>query len=603
MKFKTTAVTVILRLRQSSGRAAVAESYYVAVEQAPVPSWGGPFLVQGLDDGQVQAIRALYRDYLSRYRSAAAPPLGASAIEPLRTAGSQLFLALPETVQNCLHQAEAIAQSKGQELCLVLAFESTARPLLSLPWESLHNPSSRLFYALRGGGVSRQLLLPAAPAAKIVANPRSILGLWAEPATLAPLTGRRQFDPAPGRDSSVLAPLQVAWVQGHDSLTQLEVALDSGEFDGLHIVAHGRGGAAWSDFNLALVSSDGSPHWLSADSLTTFLAGYPALRFVYLDICSAGREGDNAYAGGLAADLVSAGVPYVLAMQDDVTQTAAGLTAQVVYRSLAQTATPEEALTAARRAVRLQQDDPIHWSVPALYRPFRQPEERDSDNTAVVADWLLNRTTRFLAPANLIALVILLMTSYLSHTFAQTGFNESRALALLGAQSMLLPFLGALAMRQGHQALAARYGLDWRGWAVALRAKYEGAAIWALMSLFGVVLIWFALAGSGLMPAVGTFGRQVVGVLSLLTLAGSGYLGARQGMRQNLLFWREKQERFSRRGWFLFLALPALLLMVAMLLPYLLPLLAGWGGAALYVLLALLLWLAAWLDRSIAPPG
>ncbi|MBU1661782.1 MAG: CHAT domain-containing protein, partial [Chloroflexi bacterium] len=383
---------VVLRFQQQLSRSSETEGYLISVIKSPGRGWGGPFLPEGLDDAHINAVRQVYRGYVERQQTGPRLPLDERSWEILRAAGSQLFRVLPETVQARLHQAQSIAQEQGKSLEIVLAFDQTARPLLSLPWELLHNPAGRYFFALRGGGITRQLWLPTAPSANKSFRPQAILGVWAEPEGGAGLSARAAYSPAPGHDD------EITWLAGADTLDQMKPALDSGRYDGLHIVAHGRADENWSDFSLALVAADGRPRWISPDQLAVFLSDYPQIRFVYLDVCASTVSGNaesraDYLPGGLASSLLGMGVTAVVAMQDNISQEAAGLTAQVFYRELSQGADLAQAMTRARRAVRLQLDDPIHWSVPAIYNQHK-PEDERSFGSLRAADWLLDNVRR-----------------------------------------------------------------------------------------------------------------------------------------------------------------------------------------------------------------
>ena len=237
----TTALSlqVVLQFRQQLAHATDLETYQVEVVEAPGRGWGGPLTPIGLDDAHVQAIRVLYRSFLQRQRSSGGI-VSESEVEPLRVAGSQLFRALPETVQARLRQAMVIAHQKGRDLELSIVFDVSAQPLATLPWELLHDPDNRNFLALQGG-VTRQMLLPATIQIDRAYHSRAILGLWAEPDDVASLTIRRQYHPAPGYDNGGHDD-GITWLDGHNSLRQLETALATDRFDGLHVVAHGRAG-------------------------------------------------------------------------------------------------------------------------------------------------------------------------------------------------------------------------------------------------------------------------------------------------------------------------------------------------------------------------
>lgn len=537
---------VTLQFWQQLAHATDLETYQVEVIQAPGRGWGGPLTPSGLDDAHVQAIRVLYRSFLQRQR-ASGGMVSELEVEPLRVAGSQLFRTLPETIQARLRQATALARQKGCDLELNLVFDVSARPLANLPWELLHDPGNRYFLALQGG-VTRQVLLPATTRIDRAYHPHAIIGLWAAPDDVAPLAIRRQFHPSPGYDDGIM------WLEGRDSLRQLELALSANQFDGLHIVAHGRAGESWSDLSLAFVDAAGHTQWLSPDQIATFIGGYPTIRFVYLDVCSSGSSSSQEFAaGGLAHDLLGHGVSIVIAMQDDISQSAAGLLAQVFYQAWSHGDTIMQGMASARRAVRVQQDDPAQWSVPMLYLQQRVAEESQP-----LADRLLDRVTDLLCPINLIFLALMLWVGRLSFALAETLVDGSTlwlTVTPLIAESCLLSVSAATAMRHGQRALGEKYHLTGRQWLEVLTHKYTAAFIWGMMMWLFIWLVWLGVSWAGLGTRLAAGLRQAIWAIGLLGVIGASYVGARQAIRQKQLFLRIGRSPLVGGDWFLLFAM------------------------------------------------
>lgn len=576
-----TPLPVILQFRQQPGHlseSGASEIYHVKVVKAPGWGWGGPLQAMGLDAQQVRTIRSLYRNFVARTQSSEGQALGEATLHPLRLVGNQLFESLPESVQARLQQAQAISQEKQRGLELILVFESTAESLVDLPWELLHDPAGGTFFALRGGGITRRLLLPMVPKSRHSLRPQTVLGVWAEPQDIAPLAARRNYAPAPGKGE------QIAWLQGPDTLRKLRQALDSGGFDSLHIVSHGRAGPNWSDFALAIENKNGRTHWLSPDQLATFISQYPEINFIYLDVCASGvsRESEAGQeitgAAGLASYLLRAGIPAAVVMQDTISQEAAGLATQTFYRELSQGKTMAEAVTDGRRAIRLQQDDPIHWSVPALYQQQQPAEEVSS-----VADWVLDRALQIVPPTNvLLFLLLAALVGRLSHTLAQLHLDISAdwlSLPPLLFESMLLPIIAAAITCKGQQQLQEKYSLNGRTWLPFLLHKYFSALIWTLVAWMPIWLLWLGLYWSGVAGGLGDVGRQAVWALCLLGVIVAGHVGARQALRQNMLFLRVGYSLFRSS-----IAGFGILVAVLVLIPFL-PFLFLWFVQSIWLIL------------------
>lgn len=564
MRTNAQMLPVILRFRAQLSHSVETEGYHIDVIRSPGGGWGGPFLPEGLDDAHIAALRQMYRAYIERQLMASQQPVDERSIEALRVAGSQLFRALPETAQDRLHQAQSIARRNGKSVEIILAFEASARPLLSLPWELLHNPEGRYFYALRGGGITRQLWLPSAPGAVPASCPHALLGVWAEPQGMESLAVRENYRPSPEAQD------EFVWISGKDTLGQLRQHLTEEPHDGLHIVAHGRSGENWSDFSLAFVAENGHVHWISPDQLAVCLSDYPQLRFVYLDVCAStvsGAKDDGDYLpGGLASALIGMGIPAVVAMQEQISQEVAGHFADTFYDELSRGMSLPQAMTSARRAARISLDDPIQWSIPALYMAQQPLDERDAGLRIV--DEVLNRVERLFRPHHLLLLVTLLFAGYVSHIFTKTSLVEDfdwRIFGLPVVQSMLLPTLGAASMRAGQRKLGEDYGLDRSGWLGVLLSKYTRAAVWAWMWWCLVWLGWLILAWIGLLGNMGVIGRGFAWGVASLGLIAAGYTGARQSMRQSHLFLRVGRSAPTWKDWLLFLAMPVMPLALAWL--------------------------------------
>lgn len=565
---------VILQFRGqgvfSSGNTLISH-YSVQVVHAPGRGWGGPMLTPHVDANKIRVVRTAYRGFVAR-QQARREPTGDWAAQPMREIGDELFYVLPESVQERLQQAQAYATGHGGHLHIILNFELSAVDLLDLPWELLHDPSGRFFYSLRGGGISRCVLMPAAPAVDKPILPKAILGCWAEPQGMAPLVERLRYAPTPDK------PDGLTWIQGPDSIRQLQQALDTGAYDGLHLVAHGRVGSAW-DYAIALEDENGRSHWISPDQLTMLLGQYPSIRFLYLDVCSAGdnlAHGDlalevvppDATPGGAAGQLLGVGVSVVIIMQDRISQTAAGLMANCFYHEMRQGVSIEMALTTARRAVQLQQGDVIHWSVPALYTQRSVPQ-----TVSPLADWILDEVTTPTVLGPLLAgLNLVIVIGFLSFQLAQVTFTAPGTwqwLAALLAACCFIPILAAATTTRGQAELAAKYGYNGRSWIPFLWHKYFSAFIWTMISWVLIWLVWLGIYGAGGQPGVG--GRQLIWSGSLALAALTAHIGARQAVRQDLLFRRIGFSLF--RGGVRDAALMIILLLIG---PYL-PLLLAWS--------------------------
>ena len=272
-----------------------------------------------------------------------------------------------------------------------------------------------------------------------------------------------------------------------------------------------------------------------------------------MDVCASGQSSDEGYGpGGLALALLQAGIPAVIVMQEDMAQRAAGLTAQHFYAALRRGDNISQALAAGRQAVRLQQDDPIHWSVPAHYS---QQHAYDAAADLFLVDALLDSLERQHIRIVLIVAALLLILAHLSYGFATVAARDFSSVSVLLVESSLLPVLGALLSRRGERQLQERFDPDSRAWLKVLQSKYFSAAVWAGLAWLGVALLLLAITWAGLWPRLALTSRQALWAVSHLWVTFAAYTGARQALRQNLLFLREGTVGSWWIGWLIMLVL------------------------------------------------
>ena len=140
-----------------------------------------------------------------------------------------------------------------------------------------------------------------------------------------------------------------------------------------HFVGHGAFGASQNTTAILLEKEDGSGEWVNAASLvSTLTAGAALPHLIFLASCeTARRDGSHPYVG-LAAQIVQAGVPAVVAMQETITLDGARQLAGDFYRELLQDGVVDAALNVAR--ARLYNDGPAKhgdWSTPVLFMRLR----------------------------------------------------------------------------------------------------------------------------------------------------------------------------------------------------------------------------------------
>jgi hypothetical protein len=204
---------------------------------------------------------------------------------------------------------------------------------------------------------------------------REVSSLWeglaslASPAnlTISVLPGRS------GLSTRLVEALQERGGRRVAGMTGIAVLSDlMRQFHVVHLIAHGsfRPGPSGSpgSTRLFLEAPDGAPDLVTDDELASrWGAAAPLPRLVYLAACESAVRGDSTTQAfvGLGPKLVAAGVPAVVAMQDQVPMDASTALTRRFFESLLLHGVVDQALNEARWL--LYERRSLDWSIPVLY--------------------------------------------------------------------------------------------------------------------------------------------------------------------------------------------------------------------------------------------
>ncbi len=529
-------IPFVLQFRQQLGSVNTdnGEQYQVDILASPRGGKTAPAILSGLSPALMRSLRTQFHAFVVRHQ-ANEDVIDEGLLDPIRIIGKQLFKSLPEEIRNELQLAQQIALDKQKVLSIKLIFDQTAEALMELPWELLHDPDSGRFFALQGGGVSRSLQLPTTSKRRVETKPQAILGVWCAPQNIEPLADRGQ-NKGLGKDT------KATWIEGKETLTQLKNALDLGGFDALHIVAHGRPNDA-AEFALAFANAQNQPHWLSPDQFATFIAQYPEIRFIFLEVCGSGSQTAvnddslNVSPGGIANYLVRVGIPTVIVMQDRIAQDASGVITHAFYNALEQGKTIPHALTQGRRTIRIEKDDPLHWSIPVLYQQHPLKNSQLLEKIDHGFDKFVFTTTIF---DTFVLLLLLIIIGHVSHGLAQVHLDRWSSWKNLGLPlltSAFIPILIGVLSWRGQDELAERLKIHGGDWLPILVNKYFTAFLWSILNGWSMVwLIWIAVFGAGIGQNFSIPARQLIWFAGLLLIAVASFGGTRQALRQSRNF-------------------------------------------------------------------
>ena len=227
-----------------------------------------------------------------------------------------------------------------------------------------------------------EVLKPPRPL--IVAPPLRILAMIARPDELESLNvdheRRRLTEALAGLEAA--GRVQLGWVGGQ-TWWDLQAALDSHAWHVFHFVGHSGFDAQTGEGVLAFAAEDGGVHRLGANDLAGLLAEHHSLRLVVLNSCDTARASAADRFSSTASVLMRRGIPAVVAMQYEITDPAAIAFARGFYTALAAQHPVDQAVTRARRAIKLARPSTLEWATPVLY--LRSPHGELFDVTDIPA--------------------------------------------------------------------------------------------------------------------------------------------------------------------------------------------------------------------------
>lgn len=276
-------------------------------------------------------------------------------------------------------------------------------PLARYPWELLHpSPEIGFLCLSRTTPIVRYLEVLRASHQRPLPTPFRILLVTARPHGTVPLDADREaalLRAACPEETVELERLD------HATVRSLRRTLQKGTDEGIphhaiHFIGHGRFLETPQEGSLLFEDDAGAQAWVTGQRLAMQLRDLPELRFVFLNACrSASSPSFGDAFKGMAASLVQAGVPVVLAMQFPIRDRDAVILAGDLYERLALGDSVDVALTKARGA--RFDDDPegMCWAAPALFtrvkdcKLFESTASRSyaAGGTVWSLDWLTSR--------------------------------------------------------------------------------------------------------------------------------------------------------------------------------------------------------------------
>ncbi len=285
--------------------------------------------------------------------------------------GTELFRAVfREEVYDKYLKSLGMAGQKGLRIRIDLDLKDPpVRELARLPWELLHD--GREFLNLSPNTpIVRYLRVGKAPEPAPFDPPLRVLVVAANPPGSEPLAleeERKIIEASfPDAQRGAIKRVEVTVIQ-EARQQQLFDELDKGAHHVLHYMGHGEFDTKTGLGCLLMMGEDGEMEEVTSETLSKILLD-STIRLAFLNACKTGaapaQEQHDPF-GGVAAALVQAGIPAVVAMQYPISDSAAVGFARTFYDRIANGLPVDFAVSRARTG--LDTEDSTEWCTPVLF--------------------------------------------------------------------------------------------------------------------------------------------------------------------------------------------------------------------------------------------
>lgn len=295
--------------------------------------------------------------------------------------GSEMFDALfAGDIRSLFDRSRQEAIRQGADLRIQLRFESA--DMASLPWEFLYDSRRAEYLCLSTTTpIVRYVELADPQEPLTVKPPLRLLAMAASPSDLPSLDVAQEKARMEAALGALDDRFELHWVEGQ-TWRDLQAALRQGPWHAFHFVGHGGFDANLGEGIIALTADGGGTHRLCATDLGRLLGDHHPLRLAVLNACDGARADRLDVFSSTAAVLVRRGTPAVVAMQYEITDTAAVELARAFYGALAAGLPVDESLGEARKSVALAVPGTLEWGTPVLYLRAHDSRIFDIDRQA-----------------------------------------------------------------------------------------------------------------------------------------------------------------------------------------------------------------------------
>jgi hypothetical protein len=305
--------------------------------------------------------------------------------DDVKDLGARLYRSVfRDQIRDCLSSSVSEARRQGHGLRLRLHLDGSTA---NLPWEFLFDKEKDNFLCLsRMTPIVRYLEIDDVRMPLKLDPPLRVLGVISSPSDYPPLDVEAEWT----RLQSALSSQVKAGIVQVERLSPVTIdellqVLLRGTYHVLHFIGHGGFRESSEEGVLLFEDELGVSRPVTGEELGILLQDHPSLRLVVLNSCEGARGDVQDPFSGTAQSLIRRRIPSVIAMQFEITDTAALKFSQAFYSALASNYPIDAATAVGRQSIRLSGNE-FEWGTPVLYmlspdgRVFELP--KDAEKTA-----------------------------------------------------------------------------------------------------------------------------------------------------------------------------------------------------------------------------
>jgi CHAT domain len=302
--------------------------------------------------------------------------------QDVKDLGTRLYRSVfRDQIRDCLKTSETEARRQGAGLRIRLHLDVSAA---DLPWEFLFDDAKESFLSLsRMTPIVRYLEIDDVPMPLKLDPPLRVLAVISSPSDYPQLDVEGEW----ARLNGALAAQREAGTVHVERLAPVTIdellqVLQRGTYHVLHFIGHGGFRRSTEEGVLIFQDESGASREVTGEELGILLQDHPSLRLVVLNSCEGARGDVRDPFSGTAQSLIRRRIPSVIAMQFEITDTAALRFSQSFYGALAGNYPIDAAVAEARKSIRLAGNE-FEWGTPVLYmmspdgRVFELPKEAE----------------------------------------------------------------------------------------------------------------------------------------------------------------------------------------------------------------------------------